>query len=250
MIAASYHPGHRGADPLCLAEMLIMKSFCNTLRMVLFALLLSSSCVIAKEMNLLPKYGMQPKPEKVLEADREFLSNMDQMFDGDRIKAANAVASRGWDFLRSGDSATAMRRFNQAWMLNPKNVQALWGMAAVVGAEGDVDAGLSLFREAETIDGSDIDLRVDSTRAMSIAAVRKSDTVLMKEALSRFEQISIQAPTHPMNWQNWAVALFYTGDYAGAWEKIAKMEKLIIPSMIDRRFIDALTTKMPRPGTE
>lgn len=213
-------------------------------------MLFSLSLAEAKEISLQPKYGSEPRSEKALAADREFLANMDKLFDNDRIKAANAVASRGWDFLRAGDSVTAMKRFNQAWLLNPKTVSALWGMAAVTGSEGDIDTALSLFKEAEGIDSSDINLSVDYARTMSIAAARKSDAALMKDAMTRFEWISRQAPMHGMNWQNWAVALFYSGDYASAWEKIAKMENFLNPSMIDQRFIEALAQKMPRPASK
>ena len=202
-----------------------------------------------KEINLLPKYGSLPKSEQAQEADRRFIANIDEHFNGDRGKASREIAMKGWEYLRSGDLSSAMRRFNQAWLLDAKNPQALWGMAAVVGGQGEVDQALALFREAEAIDGNNIDLAVDGTRMMSYAAVHRKEPALMSEAMARFERISQQAPNHPVNWQNWAIALYFVGDYAASWEKIARMEALGPFSLKDTRFIDALAAKMPRPAT-
>ena len=43
------------------------------------------------------------------------------------------AADRGWKYYESGDYATAMRRFNQAWLLDSDNAEAYWGMGLVIG---------------------------------------------------------------------------------------------------------------------
>ena len=215
-----------------------------------FILALSSLTIAqASDNNLIPKYGLQPKSESEKAADSQFIARMEKHFDGDRVKAAQAVAKRGWDFFRDGDISTAIKRFNQAWLLDPKNVQALWGMGAI-SSGSDLKTALSLFLEAEAIDDSDIDLNVDCTRTMSLLAARDKDFAMMKDAMTRFERISRRAPLHAMNWQNWAVALYYTGDYAGAWEKIKVVENRGASARLDPGFIEALTQKMPRPAVQ
>ena len=226
-----------------------MKILCGLMRVTLCAL---SLCLLlqsasAKDINLLPKFGGQPKSAEAIEADQEFLRNMDNLFKGDRHKAAEHVASKGWDYLRSGDPVTAMKRFNQAWLLDSRNVNALWGMSSIVGAEGELDLALSLLKEAEAIDGSDISRSSEYARAYCMVAVLKSDFAMLKESLDRFERISKQIPNSPINWQNWAMALYWSGDYAGAWEKVAKMESLGPNLFKDTQFIEELASKMPRP---
>ena len=43
---------------------------------------------------------------------------MDEDYHGDRKKASDDMAVRGWQYLRAGDHSDAMRRFNQSWLLN------------------------------------------------------------------------------------------------------------------------------------
>ena len=47
----------------------------------------------------------------------------------------------------------AMRRFNEAWLLNPKNYQAFWGFGAVLSEQGKlVEAIEQLETARELID--------------------------------------------------------------------------------------------------
>jgi hypothetical protein len=55
-----------------------------------------------------------------------------------------------------------------------------------------------------------------------------------------------RAPQHVMNLQNWAVAYFYVGRYAESWEKIKLAEAAPRSKELDKRFIAALESKMPR----
>ncbi len=41
-----------------------------------------------------------------------------------------------WEKLNAGDSTTAMKRFNQAWLLDPSNPQVFKGFAAVLRKQG------------------------------------------------------------------------------------------------------------------
>ena len=228
------------------------------IRTIFYAFLLSLLSLMfahAANNNLVPKYGNVPKSDDEKVADSRFIEDMDKQFDGDRPKAAQAVAQRGWEIFRTGDADTAIKRFNQAWLLDPKNVLALWGMATVSAARNDLKTAVPLFLEAQSFKakafrGEDINLNVDCAKAMSMLAVQSGDASMMKEAMARFDQLAVSAPRHPMNWQNWAVALYFDGDYAAAWEKVAKMEALGLPQKADPNFIDALSQKMPRPATQ
>ena len=91
-------------------------------------LLVLSRLAHAQDMNLLPKYGSQPKSDALKAADESFIPGMDKDYYGDRAKASMDMAMRGWQFLAAGDFDTAMRRFNLAWLLDHSNGTALWGM--------------------------------------------------------------------------------------------------------------------------
>jgi len=203
--------------------------------------------VSAQNVNLQPMYGSLPKNEMQKAADEKFLASIDDYYKGDRKKAAVEVASRGWQFLRQGNIADAMRRFNQAWLIDHTNGNALWGMAAVQGGSGQIAESLKLFAQAEPILGDDIDFAVDYAKALGIAAAQTKDDVLLKDAFARFERLHQKAPQHTLNLQNWAITLFYVDSYAEAWSKLKLAEATPRHAELDQSFVAALQSKMPRP---
>ena len=202
----------------------------------------------AQSGNLLPKYGPQPKNEAQLVADRKFLASVDAEYKGDRKKAAGEVALRGWQLLRQGNPQDAMRRFNQAWLLDAGNGTALWGMAVVqMGTPGKTDEAMSLFAEADRLVGSDIDFAVDYAKALGQVGAGSRNEAMIKDAFRRYAQLYAKAPNHTLNLQNWAVTLYYVGNYAEAWKKVKLAEATPRRAELDPKFIVALQAKLPRP---
>src|SRR5262249_42229294 len=95
------------------------------------AVILGATLARADDRNLLPKYGSLPKTEWQKAADAKFIAAIDEQYHGDRNKASADFAARGWEYVAERRLAEAMRRFNQAWLLNNNNGTALWGMAAI-----------------------------------------------------------------------------------------------------------------------
>lgn len=203
----------------------------------------------SQDISLLPKYGNGQKSEQQKAADAEFLSQVDARYPGDRPKAAKEVSDRGWQLLRQGNLADAMRRFNQAWLIDPKSVPSLWGMAAVSSySDQGLLASLSLFAEAEKLAPDDIDLAVDYAKTIGIAAGVVSNPTMMAEAVRRYEAIYKKAPGHTLNLQNWAIAEYTSGNYRMAWTHLKLAEATPKRADIDPNFVKALEAKMPRPA--
>lgn len=205
------------------------------------------SYAYAEANSLLPKYGPSPKSEAQKTSDQKFIAEIDKQYQGDRKKGASEIAMRGWQLLRQGDQATAMRRFNQAWLLDNTNGQALWGMGAVWSIQGHSLAALALFLEAKQQVGDDIDFSVDYAKTLGIAGAESKSAKILESAFVLFQQVYDRAPQHTINLQNWAVTHFYVGNYAEAWKKIKLAEATPRRTDIDPRFIAALQEKMPRP---
>jgi len=220
----------------------------RTLLIAMFAILaFVASAAMAEEINLLPKYGSIAKNEAQRAADAKFLAGIDEYYKGDRKKAASEAAARGWALLRQGNAADAMRRFNQAWLIDNTNANALWGMAAISGGKGDIEQSLKLFSEAERFAGNDIDFAVDQAKTIGIAGAQSNNKVLLQDAFARFARLYERAPQHTLNLQNWAITFFYIGNYAEAWKKLKLAETTPRKAEIDTRFIAALQEKMARP---
>ena len=201
----------------------------------------------AENINLQPKYGHTQKTDAQRAADRQFVESMDRAFNGDRKKAANAVAARGWQQLQAGRAAEALKRFNQAWMLDSRCGYALWGMGAVQVRAGKAAEGLRLLAEAEALLPDDIDLQADYAKALSEAGMALKDRQIADAAFSRFAKVHRRNPNHTMNLQNWSIAHFMRGEYAKAWEKIKLAEATPRGGEVDKRYLGDLQQKMARP---
>jgi len=203
--------------------------------------------VLAQDLSLLPKYGSLPKNNEQKAADSTFISVMDEQYQGDRNKASHQVVARGWQYLKQGDLPDAMRRFNQAWLLNNGNGDALWGMAAIQASLGKSDESLKLFAEAEKYVGRDVNFSVDYAKAIGTAGIEKHDETLLKDAFNRFEHIFQEAPQNTNNLQNWAITLAAEGRYSEAWTKVKMAERTPDRKALDPRFLADLQARMPRP---
>ncbi len=212
------------------------------------ALLVSANlAVYGQDQNLLPKYGSLPKTKQLQEADAAFIAGMDQEYHGDREKASNDMSARGWQYMGAGDRNAAMRRFNQAWLLNDKNGTALWGMAAVEASSGKFDESLKLFAEAEKFLGDNLNFSIDHAKALGMAGVERKDESLVKDAFDRYESIYRKSPQNTLNLENWAITLFGVGRYSEAWAKVKLAEAAPNKGGLDPGFLKALQARMPRP---
>jgi tetratricopeptide (TPR) repeat protein len=210
-------------------------------------ILFCANFACAGDRNLLPKYGSLPKTEWEKATDAKFIAAIDEQYHGDRKKAAADLAMRGWQYLSQQNFAEAMRRFNQAWLLDNKNGIALWGMAAIEASSEKFDESLRLFAEAEKSVTDEINFSVDYAKAVGMAGAQRNDNALLKDAFDRFERICHKAPQNTKNLQNWAITLFRIGKYPEAWEKVKLAEATPNKDELDPHFIAALQSRMPRP---
>ncbi|MBC7434960.1 MAG: hypothetical protein H7332_02695 [Bdellovibrionales bacterium] len=208
----------------------------------------AASQAAAKDPSVLPKFGNLPKSEAQKAVEREFIEGVDLQTGGDRPRAAQQLAARGWQHAQQLQSDDAMRRFNQAWLLDKQCALALWGMAAVqVNIPGKAASAVPLYAEAQKAGANETNFMVDYAKAVSMAAIETKSDALMQDAFTRFARIHAKAPQHTINLQNWAVALFNTGDYEQAWKKIKQAEATPDRTLLDARFMAALKGRMPRP---
>ena len=149
--------------------------------------------------------------------------------------------------MRKGQDNVAMQRFNQSWLLQNHNGNSLWGMGQIQANRGKAAESYKLFGEANRMIGFDLDFAVDYARALSLAGLELSDKKMQDEAFKRFAQLQTRAPKNTLNLQNWAIALFFNGQYAAAWEKVKAAQATPRGVEVDKKFVAELQRKMPRP---
>ncbi|MFE0015670.1 tetratricopeptide repeat protein [Mesorhizobium sp. NPDC059054] len=88
----------------------------------------------AKEMPLWE--GLQ-KNARMMEADKKLIESVRQSTNGDLKAGAKRAIELGWQSFETRDFETAIRRFNQAWLLDPENPAIYWGFALVTHQRGE-----------------------------------------------------------------------------------------------------------------
>jgi tetratricopeptide (TPR) repeat protein len=167
------------------------------------------------EINLRPEYGNVSKTKEAIALDNEFIETVLKQ-DTTRIKGSEHLIRIGFTYLYRSDPETAMKRFNQAWLLNPKNENAYWGYAAVyfsfndmIEAKKQLDKGLSINPNSANI------LTDEATLCMSAYMGNGSKEELNK-AITLFKQSYKIDPTNQSTLFKLSTVYYYTKDCVNA----------------------------------
>lgn len=182
--------------------------------------------------------------------DEQFIAGVTKEF-GSRENASDRFVEQGIRHYYQNNYSMAMKRFNQAWLLNPRNPEAFWGFAIVYHDEGkNCEAKDMIDRAVELKLNKPIAL-ADAGRIYTLCAV--SDESLNQTTKEQFFTKSEElykmavaaAPNNDYIHGSWATAYYWRGDYARSWEMVAKARRLgyEFPS----QFINLLRQKMPEP---
>ena len=123
------------------------------MRVVILLMLLSGCAAGVNDFasDRLPMFGTEQgrvKTAAMRDADLVFIAEALQL-EPTRAAAAQHSAALGWTYLRRGDVETAMKRFNQAWLLDPKTGASYHGFAVVLAEQGAPDSEIvALFKRA------------------------------------------------------------------------------------------------------
>ena len=204
----------------------------------------------------LPMFGQPkiPRPDNLKKADEDFIRNNTLRF-GSRTAASNALATQGWNAARANQADAAMQRFNEAWLLNPKNFRVFWGYGALLSQRGRLKEALEHLEAArELIDdpAQRVALLCDIGTVHSEYAARlPADRQLERAqhfvlANSRFTESLENDPTYAMSWREWAMSLYEQERYSEAWVKVRQAREYRAEPF-PPEFLKKLSAKMPEP---
>jgi len=115
-----------------------------------FVLTVYAGLAAAQDGGVMPPFyrGMEKGPT-LLAADGAFLQRALQSHDGDAVAAAQSWVGLAWAEINEGDAETAVRRFNQAFLLDPTNPGLAYGLMIATHLRGDDFAVVDgLYEEA------------------------------------------------------------------------------------------------------
>lgn len=120
-------------------------------RLVLLIVLIQLSCKSQTDcpegINVLPMYGEVQKCAEQIKWDDEFLLASEKQFK-DRKKAAAYYVSKGWEYFYKEDNDTAMKRFNQAWLLDKTNPEVYWGFGNLMGKKKEFEQSIHYLQRS------------------------------------------------------------------------------------------------------
>jgi len=213
-------------------------------------------CADSDSTDTLPMFG-QPKinrSEDQKKSDEAFIRDSTLRF-GSRQAGSNTLAAQGWVAARSGQDDVAMRRFNQAWLLNPKNYSVFWGFGAMLSGKGKLSEALEYLETARELVNDPkqrVALLCDLGAVHSAYAARlPADRQLERAqqfvlANNRFTESLDNDPTFAQSWREWAISLYDQERYSEAWIRVKKARELDAEPF-PPEFLEKLSAKMPEP---
>ncbi len=194
---------------------------------VIFAGVLVAGCAMAppeKKIDTVPMYGQPeiPRPDFLKKADEDFVREAVAGL-GSREKASHVWWLQGEEFVNKGDLDCAMRRYNQAWLLNPNSYRPYWGFARIRIEQGQYDDSIHYCERAKQLIDDDYEkvaLLTDcgsmySAKANSLSATDTTGrSSFFSLANEQFKQAIAMDATYGNAYRRWAISLFRQEQYA------------------------------------
>ncbi len=208
---------------------------------IIMTALLLTSCVSTEKpnppQNEIPMYGGESITELSRTLNDKFIENIrtQSIPAGDFKDMKDAAAyyvSRGWDFFRNGDYTTAIRRFNQAWLLDETNADVYWGFADWYGVKNEYEKSVEMFEKSLSLNPDNPEVMSDlsvtyNNMACDFSNNRQYDRYIeyaKKSAENSAKALKIKE-TGTL-WHNYAVSLYYLGKYNDALAAINRAKEL------------------------
>lgn len=212
-------------------------------RTLIVSLSLSFS-VAAKQditrIDEIPLYGGfdRSQNEELKKGDEAFIKKVTKEY-GSKEAASKAFIEQGFRYYQFNHLGKAIRRFNQAWLLNPDNPEVYHGLASVMYDQGDNCGSMDMFAKGLALDTSilennEVGFLADAAMIFSLCAIEQSHSPKEGQKLieksdqlfSRAEALSTEStiPISHYVYDKWWQALYWRGDYDKSWEKVFQMK--------------------------
>lgn len=216
-----------------------------------------------------PMYGGidRSKFPALRESDEQFIAGVTREF-GSREAAARLWVTRGFKFAVQGEYGMAIRRFNQAWLLDPTNPEVYSGLAITQHDRGRgeeceamklMDKTLAL--NPPTFQGIYTNAALItahcSNRDKTLSPMAKAEMVARSEAL--YQKAQQVEPDKLYLYVAWARSYYFRGEYHDAWRMVSKAraqgrgngamdgQPSAAANQPDEHFLSKLRAKMPEP---
>ena len=159
--------------------------------------------------------------------------------DGKRF--AKVAVERGWTYFNNGDAETALKRFNQALLLDPKFAPGYFGIAFVYSSQGKLDQAIPYYRKSIDADPG----FSHSYSNLGLALLYSGKT---SEALPMLIKALELDPKNGEACVNTSLYYLAVGDFAAAWKYVHLAQDNM--ATVSYELLRDLKGKMPEPPRE
>jgi len=183
-------------------------------------------------------------------ADEKLIADTTRHY-GSREKASEAFVRNGFAYYGRDDLANAMRRFNQAWLLDPNNPEVYFGFGAVLHDAGKYCVASIQFDKAASFGRYIQDMLPDFARVLVLCAVKdKSLSESAKKAMfdradSLYGEALSKEPNKGYVHASMSSAFYWREKYSEAWRAVK--DARASGGRVPEQFLRMLRDKMPEP---
>ena len=151
---------------------------------------------------------------------------------------AKHAVELGWSYFKKGDMDTALKRFNQALILDPDFAPGYFGIAYVYSVQNKLDLAIKNYQKSIEKDPT----HSDSYSNLGLAFLYSNKPA---EALPMLKKAVEIDPKNGDAQVNIALYYFGVGDYSAAWKHIHLAQEN--NATVKPEFLRDLKSKMPEP---
>jgi tetratricopeptide (TPR) repeat protein len=178
-----------------------------------------------EEIRLLPEYGNVQKSSGQIEADQKLIKD-ELVAYGTYRKASEALVMMGFNNIYSKDLKQAMYRFNQAWLLDPKNEDVYWGFGAIYFSFNDSESAFKQYDKGLLLNPRSSNILTDKATIYTGLYANTHDISYLNKAIELFNASYKIDPSNQNMLFKLSVAYFYNKDCANAWKFYDECMKL------------------------
>jgi Tfp pilus assembly protein PilF len=151
---------------------------------------------------------------------------------------AKSAVELGWRYFSKGDPDTALKRFNQALILDPNFAPAYFGIAYVYSVQNKLDLAIHNYRKS-------IEKEPTFSHAYSNLGLALLYSGKPKEALPNLKKALDIDPNNGDAHVNIALYYFDAGKYSSSWKHIHLAQDY--KATVNPDFLRDLKAKLPEP---
>ena len=191
------------------------------------------------------------RTDAIAKVDDDFVNEVLSLSNGDKRNASNHACNRGFEYFNNNDAKTAIKRFNQGWLLDHENPCIFAGYGYMYGKYEEYENATAMYERAIELTNQDKEyfwVYVDYSEIMlqcyHFSKERIDCLNKAEENLNKATAISDEPKVH----RSLAFLYYEKGEYEKTWVEVHKaLDGGISEKKLGSGFMKALREKMADP---